>query len=836
MALKFEYKGIDFNLNENTVDNTLYVFSNFNDKFEIENNDKDIFTTKKYITETEFWEKIILTKKILLKEEKEVVYFFNSLDDELKKKLQINSYFDCIDIAYRYYSFMREYIEYGIDLDKITIHEWQKKIINIYLEINDIMLEKSKKEDKIPRYLLPVYSYINTDYINSFKNIVFVNKFSYNVFEKKILEDIDNLSIYLFVDKNDYDEEKNILKNITIPNLKDKKIKIVECSDKYSQILNIIDNIEFNIFYDMEEKKIDEIKPENVYINQNEIANTFDFSFNKTVVYNIVSKIHAAINNGINGKYLISDIYNLYTIKEFKKEFNISENDINTLFRESKYGNIYINSEKIKSLKFLDEMKGYKSKEEYLEKLTKIGNIKSSKEYMFNTSFTYFEALTEVNVLDFSFLNNFSSEYLKLFLKYLDRKSLHVGICNNNSKILDIKKLSTGIKENFALINVQGNIFSKDRNIFSKIQSSELGLHISDNLIYENLYNIYRNIVMSNNIYISYIKNEDENISEMPFLTELMFNNNLKAEKKEVTMSEKANILNQLLDKSNIRKVFNPVYLTNNDIMHKNELLNDFNKISVTKLLSLINSEIEYYLSSKIEESDIYNEDIESVEVGNITHNIMELMINKVGKNINHVKKNELLEYIKEAISNVINQKDNNILEKYKKYFYITYINDLPKTILDFFDKLKKVLIHENIVDVYSEKVVEFDVELEDRIIKVNGKTDLVVETEDKYIIIDFKTGKFKKEKMKVYANQVTIYSYMNEFKDKEKVGYISFIQTFDSLKEIDVEKAEVNKDIIKEVLNNFVTGDVFEFGKEDKYSKFKEVIKYGENENSSKS
>ncbi|QXW65765.1 hypothetical protein KX935_00355 [Streptobacillus moniliformis] len=255
MALKFEYKGIDFNLNENTVDNTLYVFSNFNDKFEIENNDKDIFTTKKYITETEFWEKIILTKKILLKEEKEVVYFFNSLDDELKKKLQINSYFDCIDIAYRYYSFMREYIEYGIDLDKITIHEWQKKIINIYLEINDIMLEKSKKEDKIPRYLLPVYSYINTDYINSFENIVFVNKFSYNVFEKKILEDIDNLSIYLFVDKNDYDEEKNILKNITIPNLKDKKIKIVECSDKYSQILNIIDNIEFNIFYDMEEKR-----------------------------------------------------------------------------------------------------------------------------------------------------------------------------------------------------------------------------------------------------------------------------------------------------------------------------------------------------------------------------------------------------------------------------------------------------------------------------------------------------------------------------------------------------------------------------------------------------
>ncbi|CAM3139969.1 PD-(D/E)XK nuclease family protein [Streptobacillus ratti] len=830
MALKFEYKGIDFDLNKNTVDNTLYVFSNFNDKIEIENNDKDIFTTKKYITETEFWEKILLTKKILLKEEKEVVYFFNSLNDELKKKLQINNYFDCIDIAYRYYSFMKEYIEYGIDLDKIEIHGWQKNIINIYLTINDIMLEKSRTEDKIPRYLLPIYSYINIDYFKSFKNIVFINKFSYNLLEKKILEDIDNLSIYLFIDKNDYDEEKNILKNITMPNLKDKKIKIVECSDKYSQTLSIIDNIEFNTFYDMEEKKIDEIKSENVYINQNEIANTFDFSFNKTVAYNIITKIYTAINNEINGRYLILDIYKLYAIKEFRKEFNISENDIDTLFRESKYGNIYIDSNKLKSLSLLDEMKEYKSKEEYLDKLTKIGNIKSDKEYMFNTSFTYFEALSEVNVLDFSFLTNFSSEYLILFTKYLDRKTLHINLSDNNSKILDIKKLSTGAKENLALINVQGNVFVKDRNIFSKVQSSELGLPVSDNLIYENLYNVYRNIAISNNIYISYIKNEDENISEMPFLTELMFNHGLKAEKKEITMSEKAEILNQLLNKSGIKKVDSDVYLTCNDVMYKKDLISDFNKISVTKLLNLINSEIEYYLSDKIEKSDIYNEDIESIEVGNITHSIMELIINKVDKNIKYIKDEILLQYITEAINTVINQKENNILEKYKKYFYITYLNDLPKTILDFFDKLKNILSNENVLNIYSEKEVSFDLEILDRTIKVIGKTDLVIETENKYIIIDFKTGKFKKEKIKVYANQVTIYSYMNEFEDKEKIGYISFIQTFDTLEEINVEKADVDKEKIKDALTQFITGDIFEFGEENKYSNFKEVIKYEKN------
>ncbi|WP_073507979.1 PD-(D/E)XK nuclease family protein [Streptobacillus notomytis] len=836
MALNFEYKGINFDLNKNIIDNTLYVFSNFNDKFKIEDNDKDIFTTKKYITESEFWEKVILTEKIILKEEKEVVYFFNTLNYELKKKLQINNYFDCIDIAYRYYSFMKEYIEYDVDLSKIKIQDWQKNIIDIYLDINDLMLKKSEKEDKIPRYLLYKYSYINKNYLNSFKNIVFVNKFLYSTFEKKILEKIDNLFIYLFVNKNDYDEEKNILKNITLPSLKDKNIKIVECNDKYTQILSIIDNAEFDTFYDMEEKKIDEIKPENVYINQNEIFNTFDFSFNKTVAYDIILKLYRAIYNEVNGRYLISDVYNLYSIKEFRKEFYIPESDIDILFKESKYGNIYIDSKKLKSLILLDEMRGYKSKEEYLDNLTKIGNIRSDKEYMFNTRFKYFEALSEVNVLNFSFLTNFSSEYLMLFIKYLDRKILNISLNDTKIKILDIKKLSTVIKKDFALINVQGNISIKDRNIFSKMQSSELGLPISDNLIYEKLYNIYRNIVTANNVYISYIKNEDENISEMPFLTELIFNNDIKVEKKEISMSEKSNILNQLLNKSNIKKVDNDIYLTYDDVMYKKDLVSDFNNVSVTNLLALIDSEIEYYLSSKIKDSDIYNEDIKAVEVGNITHKIMELIINKIGKNIMGIKEDMLLQYINEAISIVIKDKDSNILEKYKNYFYITYLSDLPTTIIDFFRKLKKVLVHEKIVNVFSEKVVGFDIEVEGRLININGKTDLIIETDDKYIIIDFKTGKFKKEKMKTYANQVTIYSYMDELINKEKVGYISFIQTFDTLKPIDVEKAELNKDVIKEILTRFITGDIFEFGKENKYSNFKEVIKYEKIENSSKS
>ncbi|NYV28358.1 PD-(D/E)XK nuclease family protein [Streptobacillus felis] len=831
MALNFEYKGIDFDLTKNLEKDTLYVFSNFNDKFVLENFDKNIFSTNKYITENEFWERVILTNKILLKEEKEVVFFYNTLDKELKKKLQINEYFDCIDIAYRYYSFMKEYIECGIDLNKIEIFEWQHNIIDIYLKINDLMVERANKEEKIPRYLLPVFSYINFEYINSFKKIIFINKFSFNIYEKKILEDISNLYIYLYVNKNDYDEEKNILKNITLPNLKDKNISIVECSDKFTQNLNIIDNLEkFNTIYDMEENKKSKIKNENVFIKQNEIINTLDFSFNQTVSYNIISKIYRAIKNSKSGRYLISDIYRLYSIKEYVSEFEIDNKEFSVLFKESKNNKIYLESDKLESLTLLNKITGYKNKEDFLEIFEKIGNIRSEKEYMFNTSFTFFEALSEVNVLELDFLSNFVTDYLMLFLKYLDKKTLHADLVEKKNRILDVKKLGTEIKENFALINVQGNISIKDRNIFSKLQSISLGLSISDDLVFENLFNIYRNIAVSKNIYISYIKNEDENISEMPFLTELIFTNKLYVDKKEISMSEKTVILDKLLDKSEIR-IKDKI---EDDLLYKKDKLSEFNSISVTKLLSLIESELDFYLSTNIEESDIYNEEIKAMEVGNIIHSIMENIIKRVGKNIYHTKEEELLEYINESIKLVMDEKNNVILDDFKNYFEMMYLSILPDTIMNFFEKLKKKLIHENIVEIYTEKEVGFYVNVGDREIKIKGKSDLIIETESKYIIIDFKTGNYNDDKMKKYSKQIKIYSYMDEFKDKESVGYISFIQTFDDLFiarddvkfKVDGMDVNLNKEFIVEILNSYINNDTFKKGENiSKYSSFKEVI-----------
>ena len=76
------------------------------DKIEIENTLKNSFVEYTLMTENDFLDKYILSKKNILKEEKETIFFYNSLNKDLKKKMGISGYFDCIDIAYRYYNFM----------------------------------------------------------------------------------------------------------------------------------------------------------------------------------------------------------------------------------------------------------------------------------------------------------------------------------------------------------------------------------------------------------------------------------------------------------------------------------------------------------------------------------------------------------------------------------------------------------------------------------------------------------------------------------------------------------------------------------------------------------
>lgn len=827
--MNIKFMGLTYDISNDLEKNNLYIFSNPNDKNEILNRIKDPFAKYKLISENEFWERYLLSENIVLKEEKEVVFFYNSLTKEQKKKLQIENYFDCIDIAYRYYSFMKEYVDYKLDINNINVYKWQEIRLKDILEIHRQMIEKVIKEKRMPRYMIPIFSYTNNKFIEKFNKIVFVDKFSFTKFEKDILCKISNIEISLSVEENDYDLEKLELKNITLPSIiNSEKIKIVECNDKFAQNISLIDNSEkFKVFYDSDESYKNKLKSENILLNQEEILTCNNFALSNVANYRLIKGILECIKNKTKLGYQISDVYRLYSMKDFINLFEVDESIIITLMKKHKNNEKYIGSDKV-NLELLDRFSNAKEFADIEQDIYKILDYVSEKDYDLEITYPLYEAITEINTQDFSFLDNFSIDYLTLLLKYFDAKSFNIKIENSNVIVKSINNLSSLKKEKLGLINMQGSFKFKIPNLFSNRQRLEIGLPTKENMIFEILHLYYKSIINSDEVYISYVKNEEENIEEFAFITNLIYTYKVKVEKFKISISERAKLLNDILFKNEIEEdeKKSSTYLTEEDTLKFDPNFN-LEKISVSNFLKLMNSECEFYLSKKINVNYIYDDDIKNYEIGNFIHSLMEkiMLYIKVNNNKLSISKEKISEFLAETKE----EYKKFFLEKYFKFIEYRYLIGLEDKIFSFILNLKKELIHEKIEDILIEKELTYKVELSNgKKITINGKADLIIITEKITYIIDFKTGEYSAKKKESYADQLNFYSFMDELKNnEEKKMILSFILTNRNFEVIDYNDSKINEKYIVEILEKFINDkEIYEKGKIPDYSDYKGVIK----------
>ena len=822
------YKGLEFDILNELKGNNLYIFSNPMDKIEIENTLKNSFVYYTLMTESEFLDKYILSKKNILKEEKETIFFYNSINKDLKKKMGINGYFDCIDIAYRYYNFMNEYIKYELDLSDIELFEWQEDKIKDIFSIHSSMLKKVEKEDAIPRYLLPLYSYENKKLLDKYEKVIFVNKFNFDSLEKKRYMNSDKFEFWMGVSKGDFDEENMILNNITIPLLKNKP-KIVECSDKFTQLIYLIDNKDkFDIVYDNEENLDNMIKKENIYLNQNLIQTISNYTFSITKNYLILEKIYLCLDNSIGNRFQISDLYKLYSIEGFRKIFNIPESDLEILKSESMF-NMYITEERLNSVKILLDIKKYKSKEDFSSLFEKIGKYRDESDTMFSISYEFMSALNEINSLDLSFLSNFYIEYLKLFIKYLKAKKINFNLEENAIiKIKDKNKISNIKKENFNLMNLQGSIKAITGSVFNSIQRMKLGLPTLESITYSSIYSYIFNMYNSVNVCLMYIKNEEENISEMSFISDFIYKNNIKVEKIEIDLSEKSNIFSQIYMKEFNLDIDKEKYLTQDDQMPVNGT-NNIEYISISDFLNLKDSELTYFMSKKINKIEVLETMIRSNVVGNIIHKVMEYIFTKdENVDINKLLSDENLlnNKIDIALMKIKEYIDFVMLTKYSNFFEYEYLSDIKVRIKQFISLLLKDLNNKKILRCEPEYKMYKNIKVNDKKIKFGGRIDLYLETSDEIYIIDFKTGKKDTSNKKRYSNQVKLYEFINET-SKEIKTYLSYILDFDIFHKVESDESDLTEELIYKILETYTSLDkeFYEKGKKGQYNNYEEII-----------
>ena len=865
-------------------ENTLFVFENSASFFEIKReflqNEEiqqklGIFQNFKMMNSYDFYENVFVTDKIVVKEEKQVVLFYNALTEKLKRDMKVNNYYDIIDVAYNYYNSFAELQEYKIDLEKIELEKWQAETFGTLVEIDNEMKKVVQRKGLILPYMLRNVENISDNFLKKFSKICFVNKVKITPFEKELIGEIENRGIavenILQLSENDFNEEKLKIKDgFSLPareifESKNINVEIHEFSSKFGELLGLVKKLEqvekdskkaskknedarenYRIFE--AEENSEEVKSDYQLLKQKKISSNLEITMKDTKIYKILNLIYNLLDNlrEIDRKdkeklflfrtkdfydaYKSNDLLNIFNLKESYQIFQdlvskdykyisreelerINQEDLKKLEKETqkaKFKEIYKQrmtaiSKIIEFVKELEKIYEYTTLGEYSDYLEKIylNNERKVKEDK-NVKDKYFEALSEMLVLeDFSFDNlwdkffsqNISANLLKLFLKYLDKKSIGLNLedsaeedLQNRFAINSFENISEITKENIIILNLQDSFPKIKMNnfLFSKIQRAKMGLPTSDDKKLIGMFKIYQNIFSAKNVYLAYIKDLENNIDSASVIEELKLKYGIGVIKGEISEAEelyfvKKYFLKDRKEKWEKREIgdFIPSKLEKDLNKIKNEKL----KLGYYSFQEMRDCEYGYYLKKSIGEQEVeeIEEEINVKIFGTIIHSFYENVVMKNKADLENktfkIDRNKLAEILEK----VLNSFDYKVPKEYLEFYKKVSFEEILKSAEKYFDELIKKLETENDIEIYFEERIKLSSEKElFENVSINGVTDLHIKTSNKNYLFDYKSGKlrdgqkgYKTDKVYKAMEQLDYYSLMLENDNNENIEKI---------------------------------------------------------------
>ena len=814
--MKIKYLGIGNDLKEELFEklskneNELYVFGNgatyFEFKKDYKEQSKNLFEKFTLLNEYDFYEKILKTNKIVIKEEKQVMFFFNALSDKIKKELNVKSYYDVVDISYNFYSLLAELQEYKIDVNTLKLEEWQKTIFNTMLEMKDEMTKKSDELGLVMPYMLRSVENISFDFINKYKKIILVNKVKITPFEKELFKVLENHGIeieyILQLDEKDYDVENMKIKdNFGLPSvekIKEKgiEIEINQYENKISQLIGLVQKLEndkdrkYKIYDGQTVTK--ESEKDYQLLNQQKIEYNNEKTLENTKVYRVLNALCEILGN-INEKskeelsFGMHSLHSAFKLKEFLYTFNINKKYY--YYLQYLYRELY----KTVSIKMLDNLKAKEENEkkvqiinefiQFLTEIEKINEIKNLNQYreilekkvenLFeNTKIRdkYFEALSEIVVIeDFSFENSWNKYFdgsvaeglLKMFLKYLDKKAIKLILeeteedKNEKNKINQFAVISELENENIIFLNLQESFPNVQVNnyLLTKLQRKEIGLPVVEDFkIIEN-FKFINNIFNSKNVSLNYVRNLDAKEDCAGIVEEIRLQYGIEAKVSKINESTELEFIKKYFtengkefEKKEIGEFIKSKLMKDNKKLKENK----FN-LSYYTLDKIDKFEYGYYLEKMIgnvENEEILNT-IDPMLFGNLIHGIYEEIVKnnkeKIENKTYEVDENE----ISEILSLIFEREKNKIPVEYIKFYKEISFNEIVQSVKVFFKKLYELEEIKKVdkFEIYSEKNIEREIK---NITKKygnvigKGRIDLYIKAGEHELILDYKSGKLE--------------------------------------------------------------------------------------------
>ena len=825
----------------------------------------------------EFKTNLFLSDEMVLREEKQVIAFYRSLSPKNRKNLGVESYYDVIDIAANFLNFFKLLKEYRL-AEIRDLRKWQKKIYDTFLDIEKnymkFLLDKNYTD---PTFIIKEGNYTSKS-LDGYRDIVIYNKIHFTPLEKWIVENLEKdgfeITLKLQMDRDDFCEETWTIKGVHTGDKRmksAKKIEVYTADDEFTELLKILDI----------QKKIKDIDANNINIkifdanNDNYKYNGF---FNETryisdlPIFSLLEGLHKLLSTleMIDGELALElhtvagiikgdEISNYYKItSEELGKFKVLVND------GYKYLTKYVIAEKLGEGNFIhrifediEQMRSYDNLKKWTEELTFSGEQLEKLLDGSENIGKYFEALSEIEVIEdldivdgwknFFGVEKTSEGLLKLILKYLEFKPIDGNFQNKLDK-KGLEEIETTKNKDLIFMNVSDNFIPKNKQntfLFTEQQKKNLGIKGVDEVRLEEKYNLFRAVMTSENSTILAVKNMGSDSSLSPFVEELMEEFGVTPKHLKQTME---NYLELIRPDSKGKNMEDYGVLSMgekpSELKFEVEELKDPLGVSAYMCDELFNCKYKMYLRYLVklnrEELEV-ERDLTRREYGNLAHELFEEVLKKIEltRDYSLLEKGRIeVGVVMGVLEELVGRRRLKLPRLNERYYREIIYKNLADSVGKFFRKMSKELRGEQVKKLLIEEPLRDKIKNKTIDIIGRAKADLIIKTERRDYIIDFKTGNLNERQLDFYsilhageADLTEKYIFNVDKGNLEKSKKIKLVKDETGRNKIDPDGKEKKLGVLETELKEFLNSGVFERNKTSKCDRceYMVICKVGE-------
>ncbi|AZO94703.1 PD-(D/E)XK nuclease family protein [Halocella sp. SP3-1] len=775
----------------------VYVFDNFNNLLTARRYYQRPFLQEEsiFLTMDDLKEKLFPTDRLILKEEKRSIFFYNLLTAEEKERLRIDNYFDVIDLAADFFKLYDEFNEYSISEieEKIKLQDWQLEKYRILRQLRERYLSKMEDSNYTDQTLVFDFQNFDPAYFTAYREFILVNIINFTPGEKRLLAELEaagkSVHLYLQIKWEDYNEENLQLNKLSLPEEIETEVKLYHSEEDLLQVANLLCYRELAYHGNQSLTVLDAAYNDSDYqrlLSSNRVKVKREISFIETKIYKFLESLYSILSTAdLSHGFLkleIKELLEACYFPEFCAHYRIDSNSLAALKGLAAEDYVYLTEDLIES-NYHEDLAVFKL---IFAEMRKIFTAKGLRELcsileeidfsilddeLFTDNITqYFDGLLELSSIEEiglvdSWVNYFNSIPQGLFLltiNYLKFKKV-ILLDNKEKPLLEIEDLlsaSHSRREELIITNASRGIIPSRTGggfLLTEKQRAELGLPTNEERALRDKYYFFRHLFSSQRAVIYSLQNQDTNLTTSSFIEEIRLAYGLEINNLPITAWDYPTLIRSIFineDDVLLKKLSARNRERDKLLIEEVDFPDDSYYLSYYKYQVLKDCFYKFYLSciAQLEDEQfVFKKELSPRLLGIIVHEVFDKLITA-----SSLANPPAIEEIRGIIEEKMAIYDLKINDYYKKYYEKILVGKIQDSIIYFF-KVMGRRVNSNIRNIKTEWQIGGSENTpffkgDSFSLYLRGRIDLLLEFDDRKQIIDFKTGGSSLDQLDFYS------------------------------------------------------------------------------------